>query len=263
MGAARIAPRAAVARPLGLHSPAVTTLQQAQRAPSHGPGFWWRVLSPLGALFAAFFVSLVAFVVLAATSLSDGAVDVVASFVGGLAIVGFSYLLWSQLPSAERRDALALRHSRGGALGMGIAIGIGVIIASGAFLVLGTLVDPGLTDRLDEVQVEVGDTPVLIVLTAVALIALAPLGEEMLFRALLLRGLAARIPFWWAALISSALFAAVHLDASLGGLWPRWPGLIITGLALAWLYRWRGYWASVSAHATVNLVAAIALIAGG
>ena len=263
MGAARIAPSAAVARSLGLHSPAVTTLQQAARAPSRGPEFWWRVLSPLLALFLALIVSIFAFVVLTATSLSDAAVNVGAAFVGGLAIAGFSYALWAALPAAERRDAIALVHSRRGALGMGIVIGIGIIIASGAFLVLGTVVDPGLEDRLEDTQVDVGDTPALVVITVIALVVLAPLGEEMLFRALLLRGLAARIPFWWAALISTLLFTLAHPDATVGGVWPRLPGLIITGLALAWLYRWRGYWAGVSAHATVNLVAAVALIASG
>jgi membrane protease YdiL (CAAX protease family) len=33
-----------------------------------------------------------------------------------------------------------------------------------------------------------------------------------------------------------------------------------TGVALAWLYRRRRYWASVTAHATVNVVAWIALV---
>ncbi len=238
----------------------MTTREHAGRPPTRGPEFWWRVLSPLGALLLALTVSVLAFGILSATSLGEGAQDVIAGFVGGLAIVGFALALWAALPGAERRDAIALRHSRGGALGLGIAIGIGVVIASGGILVLGTLVDPGLNDRLDDLQVEVGDTPALVVLTVIALVVLAPLGEELLFRALLLRTLAARIPFWWAALVSSALFAAAHFDAYL--LWPRWPGLIITGLALAWLYRWRGYWASVSAHGTVNAVAAAALIAG-
>jgi membrane protease YdiL (CAAX protease family) len=68
-----------------------------------------------------------------------------------------------------------------------------------------------------------------------------------------------RIRFWPAALISSLLFAAAHADAYL--LWPRAIALAGTGVVLAWLYRWRGYWASVTAHATVNVVAATALVA--
>jgi len=59
--------------------------------------------------------------------------------------------------------------------------------------------------------------------------------------------------------LSSLLFASAHADSYL--LWPRALSLVLTGLVLAWLYRWRGYWASVTAHATVNLVAAIALVA--
>ena len=37
--------------------------------------------------------------------------------------------------------------------------------------------------------------------------------------------------------------------------------LIATGIALAWIYRWRGLPASITAHATVNVVAAIAIVA--
>ncbi len=92
-----------------------------------------------------------------------------------------------------------------------------------------------------------------------AVVVLAPLGEELLFRGLLLRGLVRRIRFWPAAVVSSLLFAAAHVDAYL--LWPRAIALVGTGVVLAWLYRWRGYWASVTAHATVNIVAAIALVA--
>ena len=55
------------------------------------------------------------------------------------------------------------------------------------------------------------------------------------------------------------MFASAHADSYL--LWPRAVSLFLTGLVLAWLYRWRGYWASVTAHATVNIAAAIALIA--
>ena len=68
-----------------------------------------------------------------------------------------------------------------------------------------------------------------------------------------------RLRFWPAAAISSLVFAAAHADAYL--IWPRAIALVGTGLALAWLYRWRGYWASVIAHATVNAVASIALVA--
>jgi membrane protease YdiL (CAAX protease family) len=91
-----------------------------------------------------------------------------------------------------------------------------------------------------------------------ALIILAPLGEEILFRALELRGLVRLIPFAIAAPISGLLFTAAHYDAWVA--WPRTLALVATGWALAWLYRWRGIPATITAHATVNTVAAIALI---
>ena len=56
-------------------------------------------------------------------------------------------------------------------------------------------------------------------LTVIALSVLAPLGEELLFRGLLLRGLVRRLRFWPAAAISLALFASAHADAYV--LWPR------------------------------------------
>ena len=68
-----------------------------------------------------------------------------------------------------------------------------------------------------------------------------------------------RLRFWPSAIITSLLFASAHPDSYV--LWPRAIALVLTGLALAWLYRRRGYWASVTAHATVNIVAAIALVA--
>ncbi len=125
-------------------------------------------------------------------------------------------------------------------------------------LLTGSAIDPVVERRLNEVE-DIGTVPWQVVLTVIALVVLAPLGEELLFRGLLLRGLARRLDFWPAALITSAVFAGAHADSYI--LWPRALALFGTGLVLAWIYRRRGYWASVSAHATVNTIAAIALVA--
>ena len=154
-----------------------------------------------------------------------------------------------------------MKHSVRGTIGLGVTIGVGIIIMSAALILLGTVIDGGLEDRLEDQAVTVGTVPRQAVLMVVALVVLAPLGEDLVFRGLLLRALARRLAFWPAAAITALLFAASHADSYV--IWPRAIALTITGLALAWIYRWRGYWASVTAHATVNLVAAIALLAAG
>jgi membrane protease YdiL (CAAX protease family) len=236
----------------------VATLDQAGPPPAVGrPGFLWRVLSPIGAVLLAFVLLAIGAVVLDGTSLSDHATEALLSFGTSALLLVFAVILWRGLPAHERRAAVALKHSARGAVGLGVTIGIGLVIGAGAIIVLGSTIDPVVERRLDEVE-EIGTVPWQIVLTVIAVVVLAPLGEELLFRGLLLRALVRRMRFWPAAIISALLFAAAHADSYL--LWPRAVALVGTGVVLAWLYRWRGYWASVTAHATVNTVAAIALV---
>lgn len=222
-------------------------------------GFWPRVARPIGAVLLAFGISIPVAAALAATSLSEDGIAAVFTIIGSALIALFALVFLSALPAHERRLTLAVKHSVRGTIGLGAVIGVGIIITSAALILLGTLIDGGLEDRLEEQAVSIGTVPWQAILMVIALVILAPLGEELVFRGLLLRALARRLAFWPAALITALLFAASHADSYV--IWPRAIALTLTGLALAWLYRWRGYWASVTAHATVNLVAAIALIA--
>jgi membrane protease YdiL (CAAX protease family) len=140
----------------------------------------------------------------------------------------------------------------------GIGIGFALLIMALVIVATGSAIDPVVERRIEEVE-DIGTAPWQLALLVVALVVLAPLGEELLFRVLLLRGLVRRMPFWGAALISALAFTSAHIDAYL--LWPRAIALVLTGVGLAWLYRRRGYWAAVAAHATVNTIASIALIA--
>ena len=82
-----------------------------------------------------------------------------------------------------------------------------------------------------------------------AVVVLAPLAEELLFRGLLFGGLAAAVGVWPAAFLSALIFGAAHLDLSL------MLGLGLAGLALNGLYwRYRSLWVSTAAHATLNAV---------
>lgn len=237
----------------------MATLDQARPARAAGsPGFLWRILSPIGAVLVAFVALVVVAGILDATSISDDGAEAILNFGTSLLLLVFGVLLWRRLPAHERRLVVALKHSARGAIGLGVTIGVGLVIGAGTIILIGSAIDPVVDRRLDDVE-EITGTGWMIALSVFAVVVLAPLGEELLFRGLLLRGMVRRLRFWPAAAITSLLFAAAHADSYL--LWPRAVSLFLTGLVLAWLYRWRGYWASVTAHATVNVAAAIALIA--
>ena len=229
------------------------------RASRTGPGFWWRVLSPVGAVLVALVVLVALAGVLAAAGVGDDALGATVTFTSSLLLLCFGVALWRMLPRAERRVVLAPKRSRVGAVLLGLNVGAGIVIGGVAIIALGQLVEPGVEDRLEDVQRELGAAPWQVARIVVSLVVLAPLGEELLFRGLLLRGLVRRMRFPFAAVLSGTLFAAAHADAYV--IWPRAIALVITGAVLAWLYRWRGYPASVAAHFTVNAVAAVALAA--
>jgi membrane protease YdiL (CAAX protease family) len=238
----------------------VGTLDPAPPAPTPPrPGFAWRLLSPLGAVVLAFVLLVAVAVALEAADRSEESAGAILASGTSLLLLLFGVALWRGLPAHERRLAVALKRSARGAIGLGLGIGAGILVGMVAIIAAGQAIDPGLERRFEDLDEDIGTAPWQLVLTFAAIVVLAPLGEELLFRGLLLRALARRVRFWPAALLSSLFFAAAHLDAYL--LWPRAIALVGTGIALAWLYRRRGYWASVTAHATVNSVAWIALVA--
>lgn len=94
-------------------------------------------------------------------------------------------------------------------------------------------------------------------LAGVAAVLGAPLAEELLFRGYLFGGLAARWGFWPAALLSSALFSANHLD--LGSFLPFWA----IGVLLCWLFWRRGsLWPSIVTHMLFNGMSFALLVLG-
>jgi membrane protease YdiL (CAAX protease family) len=89
----------------------------------------------------------------------------------------------------------------------------------------------------------------------------APMGEETFFRGFLFKGLRRSFSIWPSALISAAAFAAVHF-AGLSFL-VLIPAEFVVGLGLALIYEWRrSLLASVTAHATFNLVGYLLIVSG-
>jgi membrane protease YdiL (CAAX protease family) len=110
-----------------------------------------------------------------------------------------------------------------------------------------------------DVSVLAGHVPVRMrLLLALLVVCVAPFVEELVFRGVLLSGLASRMPIGWAMLASAIVFGCVHLP-DFKFAWYPVPALVILGLVSAWLrVRTRSLWPSITLHATNNCIAAIA-----
>lgn len=83
-------------------------------------------------------------------------------------------------------------------------------------------------------------------------VVLAPLAEELLFRGLLFGSLRGRVGAWSAALVSGAVFGAIHLG---GGQDPFIPVLTALGVVLALAYHYSGVlYTAIAIHAINNAV---------
>jgi membrane protease YdiL (CAAX protease family) len=80
----------------------------------------------------------------------------------------------------------------------------------------------------------------------------APVGEEFIFRGLLLRATLRHVSFPLANTLQAALFSALHFDLAAA------PYLFVCGLAFGWLARRSGgLLAPMVAHGVFNLIAAV------
>jgi len=113
-------------------------------------------------------------------------------------------------------------------------------------------------DLQDVVGVIAGESdPLMLVLWFVVVVGLAPLGEELVFRAGVFRFLSNRMRPGLAMAISAALFAGIHLNlqASLP--------LFAFGVALAQVYHKTGrIITSIVLHAAFNLTTMLAIVSG-
>lgn len=103
-------------------------------------------------------------------------------------------------------------------------------------------------------------TPVhMRLLLAFAAVCVAPVIEELIFRGVLLSGLARRMRMGWAIVITAIVFGCAHLP-DFGFVWYPLPELVLLGLVLAWLrVKSRSLWPAITVHATFNFIAMTAL----
>jgi uncharacterized protein len=180
---------------------------------------------------------------------------IAAQIVLGSAMIGGVALLVPRMRGLGLRDALGLGAPKGPMLALAAlgVIPVGVLsdeVTFAAADLAPDLFDTGVLDQFARSFTD-ASTPWFVALALA--IAIGPaLGEELLFRGLILRSLAARLPRWAAALATALLFGAIHLDA-LQGL-----GAMLIGLYLAFAALASGsLWPAVAAHALNNLLCAL------
>jgi hypothetical protein len=95
----------------------------------------------------------------------------------------------------------------------------------------------------------------------VAVVVIAPITEELLFRGLLFRSLRDRYGFLIGAFASAIFFGLLHSGAgAVADVVLLQVSIGLLGVGLAGVYEWRGNLvANVAAHATFNLVTVLAV----
>lgn len=224
------------------------------------PGAWRGIGLPLLVVPVSLVIAVLTIGLLDALGAGEELQTTIALVVAGLVLLLLAVALWRQLPAVKRRTMIA--GSSGGPaadIGVGIAAALGLVVTAGLVMLAGIAIDDSVQRRIDDAQPSLPDAAWQIALLAIGLVVLAPLGEELLFRGLLLDGFRRRVAFPAAAGITGVLFAAAHLDAWL--IWPRAIALALIGFLLAELYRRRGFLTVITAHAGLNAVALTALVA--
>jgi len=134
------------------------------------------------------------------------------------------------------------------------------------YFVVGTVeaLAEGLTHRHDtETAVALMrelNSPVERAIFILIAIVLAPMVEELFFRVFLFNAIWRYAPFWWAAVLSGALFGLVHVTSG-GQLITIALPLACGGVVLAYVYAaTRCYWANVLTHAGFNAIGVTAVM---
>lgn len=146
-------------------------------------------------------------------------------------------LMWLYLRKDGRIEALGLNDFGKIPLHQATGLGMLLVIAAMAFnLVYATYAIPdiGMQEEMAKILAGITRTPLNMVAMFFAIAIAAPVVEELLFRGLLQNALTKYVPVWGAILLSSLLFALVHLQPY------AIPGLMSLSIAFGYLYHRTG-----------------------
>lgn len=222
------------------------------------PSIAAEVLAPMAALLASLIAGALAYGAARGAGAAEDPALTLAQAVPAAALLAIGWGLWRRLPAHRRR--LVIRRPGAGGIGRGALAGVGLAIGAAAIAAAGLALDAGARERNEDAELVLGDAAWQVGLTLLAVVVLAPLGEELIFRGLLLRALARRLAPAAAIVASAALFAAAHVGAY--AVWPRLVALFAIGVGFALVYRRHGFWSAVACHMTLNAIAAAGALAG-
>ena len=154
--------------------------------------------------------------------------------------------------------ALKLQHWWGIPAGAALQIGVAIVTAP----LIQLLFPDGPPEQPIISVTKESQTFVEIALLLVALVILAPLTEELIFRGILLSRLLRSMALWWAIITQAAVFALIHLSdpEAIAVL----PGLFLIALVLGYAALKTGNLSlPLTLHAGVNLTAVLLLLFGG
>ena len=200
--------------------------------------FYPGLLPTIGFIISYFALQGVCTAIIAATQ-GDVTTPAPMSIISGLvasAIVQLM-LMWLYLRKDGRAEALGLYDFGRIALPKATGLAILLVIAAMAFnFVYATYVIPGvgMQDEVAKMLASIARTPLNMAVMFFAIMIAAPVVEELLFRGLLQNALAKYMPVWGAILLSSFLFALVHLQLY------AIPALMSLSIAFGYLYHRTG-----------------------
>ena len=204
------------------------------RRPFPGPGqAGLLVLAFLGVQIACSFVVMFVLVVVAAVQKRGGAApEMPPSALLAANVLAFATVAaWALAQTRGRWREILLGGRAGGAswlAALPLLLGTTLLVTEGSNLLQMVLPVPASIAKLMQGATDVSAHPVVALLLVVVL---APIGEEFLFRGIILRGLLERLRPWSAIGLSTALFAVMHLNP-----W-QVPAAVGFGVLCGWVYR--------------------------
>jgi membrane protease YdiL (CAAX protease family) len=219
--------------------------------------FYPGLIPTIGFIISYFALQGVCTAIIIAATQGDVTTPAPMSIISGLVVSAIVQLMlmWLYLRKDGRAEALGLYDFGRMPLHKATGLAISLVIAAMAFnFVYANYVIPGvgMQDEVAKMLAGITRTPLNMAVMFFAMTIAAPVVEELLFRGLLQNALAKYVPSWGAILLSSLLFALVHLQLY------AIPALMSLSIAFGYLYHRTGSLrTNIILHITNNVFALV------